>query len=212
MSYLVGQIRRNQISSFSTDVNYTSNVESNNPYLAIDGTLSANVSYYLQFKVKQGDERENFILKLKNEAIEQSVQTFHVTKGNDYTTFELIFTPNRTYSKVAFELNREDANDANKVLDIEILNFYLVKNIVTELQSKFSGLKKLKKIGIQGPPGLLFVLDGDEIRIGKTGIYELYNDSITVAYLGFCIKESNQTFDGKDFFILDFTYQGGGNE
>ena len=52
----------------------------------------------------------------------------------------------------------------------------------------------------------MFVLDGEEIRIGRTGVYELYNDNIEISYIGFIIKDSLFTQSGKDFFVMDFKY------
>jgi hypothetical protein len=229
MAYSIGQIRRNQISSFSVNVNYNlsllvnkdSIVDFYNPYIYMSNTLlSFAYSYYLRFKVKQRtDSTQDFSIKLANsdstDKNTQSVRTFNVKSGNDYTTFELIFTPNSAYNEIIFELRRlaldfnlvNDNGKNGRIMDIEILDFYIVNNIITDyLQSHFSDLKQLKKIGIQGPPGLLFALNGEEIRIGKSGVYELCHDSISISYLGFCIKESNQVPDGKDFFILDFKY------
>ena len=51
----------------------------------------------------------------------------------------------------------------------------------------------------------MMCINGEEIRIGRTGIYEL-NNGITVQYIGFIVKESDFTQDGKDYFIMDFQY------
>jgi hypothetical protein len=229
MAYSIGQVRRNQISTFSVNVNYNlsllvsedSIIDFYNPCMYLNDTsLSSTYSYYLRFKVKQRvDSTQDFSIKLVNsdstDGTTQSIKTLNVKSGDDYTSFELIFTPNSTYNEIVFELRRlaldftlvNSDGTSGRIMDIEVLDFYIISNIITGyLQPHFSDLKQLKKIGIQGPPGLLFVLDGEEIRIGKTGIYELYNDSISISYLGFCIKESNQVPDGKDFFILDFKY------
>ena len=52
-------------------------------------------------------------------------------------------------------------------------------------------------------------INGEEIRIGRTGIYEL-NNGITVQYIGFIVKESDFTQDGKDYFIIGVDPNQGG--
>ena len=44
------------------------------------------------------------------------------------------------------------------------------------------------------------------MKIGKSGVYELYNTDISVSYIGFVLKDSAVTQDGQDFFIMDFKY------
>lgn len=231
-TYNIGQIRRNQISSYSTKVNYkkgliendNSDMDFYDPYISpSDGSqISSSYNYYLRFRVKQRtDSAQNFSVKLmkNNELGENEYQTlrsFSVRsgKGINYITFEMIFLPNQDYGTIIFELKRElldfeteEQGKSGRIMEIEIEEFCIINNIITSyLQSHFSGLETLKKIGIQGPPGLLFSIDGEEIRLGKTGIYELYNEKIQVSYLGFIIKNSVQAPDGKDFFILDFKY------
>ncbi len=230
-TYQIGQLRKNQISSYSTEVSYktdliinsSSSIDFYDPDVVINngGQVSSIYAYYLRFRVKQrADSVQDFIIKLKNstgisEEDYQSVRTLSVKSGlNDYTTFELIFNPNKNYNQIVFELKRttldfsiSSQGRSGRIMEIEILDFYIVNNIITSyLQSYYSDLQQLKKIGIQGPPGLMFTIDGEEIRLGKTGIYELYNDKIQISYLGFIIKESVQTPDGEDFFILDFKY------
>lgn len=229
MSYNIGQLRRNEISSYSIDLSYDLGdiVNSNSiidfydacVYLYGENTLSSLYSYYLKFEVKQRvDSMQDFSVMLYNDNLEGdnslSVRTLSVKQGNESTVFELIFTPNSNYNKIVFELKRlaldfsltnEDGR-SGRIMDVEILNLYIVNNVMNYLSSTFDGLTELKKIGLQAQPGFLFVLNGEEIRVGRTGIYELYNTNITISYIGFIIKDSAFTQDGKEFFILDFKY------
>lgn len=231
-NYRLGQLRRNQLSSYSTNVDYktnlivntSSNIDFYDPSIVINngGQVSSIYSYYLRFKVKQRtDSIQDFVIKLKNNtgSLEEDFQTVRILSvksglANDYITFELIFNPSENYNQIVFELKRItldfsifDQDKSGRIMDIQILDFYIINNIITDyLKSHYTDLQQLKKIGIQGPPGLMFTIDGEEIRLGKTGIYELYNDKIRISYLGFVIKESSYFPDGKDFFILDFKY------
>lgn len=230
MSYQIGQLRRNQISSYSTPLSYRQGLIRNENsiidfydqclYLSGSSVVSSIYSYYLKFEVTQlvGSAQE-FSIRLQNDEVTvdniQDIRSFTVKQGMDKTTFELIFTPNSNYNQIVFELRRLaldfyiDNGDgtSGRIMDIKILQFERVTNVISSYLAKnFAGMTSLKKIGIQGPPGLLFCIDGEEIRIGRSGIYELYNEDIRISYIGFIIKDSLFTQDGKDFFIMDFKY------
>lgn len=228
--YQIGQLRRSQISSYDTSLPYRQGLIKNENsiidfydqcmYLSGGGVVSSLYNYYLKFEVKQlSGSIQDFVLKLKNDDINvssvQEVRTFNVKQGVDSVVFEIIFNPNSSYNQIVFELKRltldfyidNGDNTSGRIMDIKILRFSRIINVVSDYLSKnYAGLKALKKIGIQGPPGLLFCMDGEEIRIGKSGIYELYNKDITISYIGFIINDSLFTQGGKDFFIMDFKY------
>lgn len=228
--YQIGQLRRNQINSYSTALSYRQDLIRNENsiidfydqcmYLSGANIVSSIYSYYLKFEVTQLPEViQEFSIKLQSDEVTvdniQNIRSFVVKQGLGTTTFELIFTPNSNYNQIIFELKRmaldfyTDNGDgtSGRIMNIKILQFDRVINVISSYLAKnFPGMTSLKKIGIQGPPGLLFCIDGEEIRIGRSGIYELYNEDITISYIGFIIKDSLFTQDGKDFFIMDFKY------
>lgn len=230
MSYNIGQLRRNQINSYSTALSYRQDLIRNENsiidfydqcmYLSGANIVSSIYSYYLKFEVIQLPEViQEFSIKLQSDEVTvdniQNIRSFVVKQGLETTTFELIFTPNSNYNQIVFELKRmaldfyTDNRDgtSGRIMKIKILQFDRVINVISSYLAKnFPGMTSLKKIGIQGPPGLLFCIDGEEIRIGRSGIYELYNEDITISNMGFIIKDSLFTQDGKDFFIMDFKY------
>lgn len=230
MSYNIGQLRRNQINSYSTALSYRQDLIRNENsiidfydqcmYLSGANIVSSIYSYYLKFEVTQLPEViQEFSIKLQSDEVIvdniQNIRSFVVKQGLETTTFELIFTPNSNYNQIVFELKRmaldfyTDNGDgtSGRIMKIKILQFDRVINVISSYLAKnFPGMTSLKKIGIQGPPGLLFCIDGEEIRIGRSGIYELYNEDITISNIGFIIKDSLFTQDGKDFFIMDFKY------
>lgn len=230
MSYNIGQLRRNQINLYSTALSYRQDLIRNENsiidfydqcmYLSGANIVSSIYSYYLKFEVTQLPEViQEFSIKLQSDEVTvdniQNIRSFVVKQGLETTTFELIFTPNSNYNQIVFELKRmaldfyTDNGDgtSGRIMKIKILQFDRVINVISSYLAKnFPGMTSLKKIGIQGPPGLLFCIDGEEIRIGRSGIYELYNEDITISNMGFIIKDSLFTQDGKDFFIMDFKY------
>lgn len=230
MSYQIGQLRRGQIDSYTTKLNYrlgllrneNSIIDFYDQCMFLTGTnvVSSLFSYYLKFTVRQlPDSPQEFTIKLQNDDVAidnvQTVRKFTVKQGVETSTFELIFNPNSNYNQIVFELKRlasdfslyNDDGTNGRIMDITISNFEKVNNVISDfLAQKYSGLSKLKKIGIQGPPGLLFCIDGEEIHVGRNGIYELYNDNINISYLGFVIKDALYTQNGQDYFIMDFKY------
>ena len=57
------------------------------------------------------------------------------------------------------------------------------------------------KIGLQAQPGMLFTLDGEELRVGPTGIYQIEYNDLKIYNIG--IVPPNGTAEDK-FFILDY--------
>ena len=72
-------------------------------------------------------------------------------------------------------------------------------NVIDFLSPSISGNRILKQIGIQGPPGLLMSINGEEIRIGRSGLYEI-TYGINTTFIGFIVEADEK------YFILDYQY------
>lgn len=229
----VGQFRRTQLDSYYESISFdltTQETESNietmgikfvNPCVLVKSTTLTNQNnYYLKFKVSyREDSSQSFNVRIRNSNSEeannyQNLRSYSVNQGIGSTIFEMVFSPNAIYNQIVFELNRipldytteNDDGTYGRLMTVEILEFNSLNNVIDYLSSSYSGLTKLNKIGIQGPPGLLMCINGEEIRIGRSGIYEINNNSITISFIGFVLKESAFTQDGLDYFIMDFQY------
>lgn len=170
--------------------------------------LEKNKSYYLKFTVqRQEDFSQNFYLKLKNENdnnSQQFIDEFTVLSGvsGSKQTFEIIFSPNdNIYNQIVWELRRTildyqttlKQNYGGRVMRIQLDEFaelsdiFKVNNIIAT------------KIGIQGPPLLLMSINKEQIRLGRSGIYEI-NNGIKINSIGFVPHDN-------DSFILDYEYE-----
>ena len=200
-----------------------------NKGLLLEGNnvLNNQTSYYLKFTVyKKISGEQSFDLILKNSDVSsketQTIESFVAAKliegeKNNKVVFEVIITPNSTYNQIVFDLDRTsiDLKEVNQekedvvgwVMIIEINEFYAIHNIIEDLSSNlnYSELEELAKIGVQGPPGLIMCINGEQIRIGRTGIYEL-NNGMKIQSIGFILKKSDFYLDGTDYFIMDFQY------
>lgn len=126
--------------------------------------------------------------------------------SDDYGVFELVFRPiEEGFTQIILEMVRsvEDYNiqrttasgqEYGRVVDISKVECRLMtlNNIVNELVSKD---QELSRIGVWGHPGLLMCINGEEIRIGPSGYYEL--GSIPIESLGIVAQgnENNYTID-----------------
>ena len=172
-------------------------------------------SYYLRFKIFKLTTEQLVNIKIVNtNKIKDNIRTIKtvtVAAGSDtdYATFEMIISPNDnyTYNQVFVELNREliDFNTINedgtygRLMHIEVERLDKIYNIIDFLSPSISGNKILKQIGIQGPPGLLMSINGEEIRIGHSGLYEI-NHGVNTTFIGFIVEADEK------YFILDYQY------
>ena len=225
--YQFGQFRSSQTDAYSVSLEMEMGREPTQRsssqdvvFYNICGNLSGNNivnnqnSYYLQFEVQEKiDSVQKFYLKLKNtmqeEDNEQLIEEFIVPMGRGKRYFEIIFTPNSTYDQILWELQRTALDyrlDYNRLMDITVTEFVQLINILPILKQTYNDITYLTKIGIQGPPSLLMCINGEQIRIGKSGIYELNNDLIKITFISFIPKQNTFSSNTLDYFIMDFEY------
>ena len=124
---------------------------------------------------------------------------------------DFIFTPLREgLNKIVLEMTRTSddyniqytADDGvtmyGRVLPIDKMSFTLkeVKNIIPSLKI---GTNQLSKISVQSHPGLLMCINGEQIKVGPSRLYEL--ETIPIKSLGFVAQGY------EDNFILDYKYE-----
>lgn len=196
-----------------------------NPYYDlsdINNIISKQNYYYLKFSVKKLNSAQNFYLKLENfneedsleeEENQQIIANFNVPKkilqtGDEWVTFEIIIAPNNNYKQLYWDLTRTLLDDyrtdsiqtteniMGRKMDIIINQFAVIKNIIQDIN-------KVIKVGIQGPPSFLMCINGEQIRIGKTGIFEINEDDFIISFIGFIPKIKNNVLE---YFIMDYEY------
>ena len=178
-------------------------------------TSNKQRSYYIRFKIFKQATTQWITIRLvnttKNKDNVQTIETIEVEAGdtNDYSIFEFILSPNdnHTYNQIYFELNREliDYNTQkqdgtygrNMIIVIDRLDE--IYNVIDFLQASIDNKGILKQIGVQGPPGLLMSINGEAIKIGRSGLYEI-NNGINTTFIGFIIEADEK------YFILDYQY------
>lgn len=162
-------------------------------------SLGAHYTYYLKFTVvNQSTEQLNINLKLvsTNDAANGTGQTIQKIKFNNNTqTYELLFTTYDEFSAIRWEqvINLEDLINEN-------IPSYSVNNVILyELVKKLpeeNNNKIITKIGIQAPASTLIAINGQPIRIGRNGIFELI-ESINITSVHIAPKAG-------DIFLIDY--------
>ena len=189
-------------------------IDLDNALQALDSS-GKQKSYYIRFKIYKQTTKQFITVRLVNtEKTSDNVQTIEnleIDAGNtnDYSIFELVLSPNdnHTYNQIYFELNREliDYNTLNtdgtygRKIILTIDNLSEIYNVINFLQTSIENKGVLKQIGVQGPPGLLMSINGEAIRVGRSGLYEI-NNGINTSFIGFIIE------DDEKYFILDYQY------
>ena len=211
MSYNIGQLRSTSISSYTTPVSIgaietfdqSSDIPGdsslfNDIQINIPSRLTSQKIYHLNFKIAERLDSD------------QTIKTFTIKtrkQNPGLVKCECIIAPNADYDYIILELERvlidyqkDEVNSAAKgrVIQVSEVNLVQINNLISDLQRTYSSLKKLTKIGVQGRSGLLMCINREQIRIGKSGVYEI-NNGMKIDSLGF-IPQPN------DFFLVDFEY------
>lgn len=182
---------------------------------AIDDTGTVVKSYYMRFKIYKKEDSEQLVtIKLvntnKTEDNQQTIKTVKIESGleNDYSTFDIVIAPNATYNNIQFILNRvvDDYNtvDENNIygrkMNINIDSLKEIYNVIETLNPSIDNLGRLKQIGVQSAPGLMMSIEGELIRVGRSGIYEI-NNGVSIKYIGFIVEPNDNKY-----FVLDYQY------
>ena len=216
MSYNIGQLRSTSISSYTTPVSIgaietfdqSSDIPGdsslfNDIQINIPSRLTSQKIYHLNFKIAErldSDQTINLRLRRGNSELSndsyQTIKTFTIKtrkQNPGLVKCECIIAPNADYDYIILELERV-LIDYQK----DEVNLVQINNLISDLQRTYSSLKKLTKIGVQGRSGLLMCINREQIRIGKSGVYEI-NNGMKIDSLGFIPQED-------DFFLVDFEY------
>ena len=215
MSVQIGQFRRNQtnIKFFQEQISSKSTIN--------QGFTGSNGIKYYEFAIKSPNNQSFFIekqtyyfsgnLQNKSYIVKLANPTLNTQQiiGKFTGSATFTFTPNRPdYNYLVFALETNQPNNISYQL-------YELGNVCGDGGTKVP--KKVKKIGIQGMPGLRFSINGEDFIMGKSGIFMLGDMDIT--QISFFVRDfsnaKNQTnyinyfpyvTDGKEFFIMDYEY------
>lgn len=176
-------------------------------------------NYYIRLAInKDPSSHQKITMQLRNSSVTnsdiQTLQTYYIPKENSInektSIIQFVISPNATYDQIILHLERkqqdfnkhQDDDFYGRVLNVRVESFGKITNLLGQVITP----TVLTKMGVQGPPGLLMCINGQGIRIGPSGIYQI-NNGYQVNFLGFIVLMSDDTPDKRDFFILDYQYK-----
>lgn len=220
MTYHVGQLRK---SDFAWGKYYTpqtltpsENTNLNKGYTDIvcSHSFSSSNIYYVTFTVKgQNSGIQNFGVKLRSEDRSNSVdyqnlKTCQVSKTTGAVSFTIMFQPHMDYKLISFELIRDNSaditGDNGRKMDITIKNFGIINNVKDALNGNGYDITSFAQIGVRGNTGTLMCIDGEEVKVGPSGFYEI-NNGTKVNFIGF-VPTTEDAYKSANF-IMDFLYE-----
>lgn len=168
-------------------------------------TFTISRNYYFHCKIKRKETAQNFTIKLikyvpnpGEESIEQYIKEINVAAGSEdpdhseWIDLEFTFTPLNNFDTILFELKRI-SDDYTKGPRYPIIGYQELSSIENLIPRKIKNNVQLIKIGVQSRPGLEMNINGEDIRLPRTGIYELKNGIINVSFFSIVAAAKEQT-------------------
>lgn len=198
--------------------------------IELNNGFQMGVSYYLRFAIKrrrvdtdsgaigESQARLEFSLYLytdlsnhelgTSQKIADSIVVDPIIMESDteeYRYFEFIFTPSKTYSYLAFVLNRI-AYDYQTEPRTITNNDIIIKGENGDLAEINNILPRTAdQIGIQTKPGTLLCINREDIRVGRSGTYEI-NNGLKINFVGIVNPNGTNATNINDF-ILDYAWE-----
>lgn len=213
MSYSIGQFRRTDIgtSNYEENIDKTITIGSDDKDSAIllNGGFVAGRIYRLQATLKSTNLPSNTQIKIKlKDNNNNKYQIVKIINISSSYKLNLIFIPQYDFGKIVFEIDRisNTSISQNAQVSAEQVKITIMKNIISELGNNIT---RLRRIGIQGPEGMLFVINGELLKMGKSRIF--MSDEMEITSVCFIVNEleNNDPFfmeNNVPFFIMDYQY------
>lgn len=208
MSFNFGQVRK------ANNIDYTSSIDvllrnietvsQEDPSITfIDKGFSASMKpsegYCLRIKInKRNFEQEIKVKTITASLTEQTIATITIPAGEGVYYYEKVFSPNMAMNELKFELVRTDGdlfvNENGKygrIIEIEIISFFSILNLLP---------REVKRIGVQTAPGTLMCINGEELHMGRSGLFEMSIDN-RIFFFGIVMEKNDSAH-----FIVDYQY------
>ena len=208
-----GQFRSSQVKDYLLPISYSIINQTSKRDFAIVPEESFNGidengkinSYHIKCRIYKLSSAQTIKIYLKNTKKDYDnskyYKTIKVPAGSitDYIVFEDVITPNDSFSYdwLYFELQRTGSSD-KRLINIKNLQLDKIYNIITFLEKTVDKTLIIKAMKIQNSANLKMVINGEYIKIGKDGLYEI-NDEIKISSLGFIVNDN-------EIFILNYEY------
>lgn len=117
--------------------------------------------------------------------------------NNRKANYEIIFSPLRDdIVRIGFirKKKRYDyiGSGPERVLKLTVNKYGQVKNLLPQITGSTN--RSVSKIGVQSKPGFLMCINGEGIRVGKSGVYEIHN-GVPITFFGTAADEEHFLVD-----------------
>ena len=187
--------------------------------------LEQGIYYILRVKVPRTRVQQVFNVRLqdRNNQDNPSLTSQYIGRyvvppqvaNSTYSTIQLIINPRNTYSYIVFELERtikDDYTSYDESVEESSQTIGRVFTVEPFYYGRFENINRdehtFVKIGIQSTPGMLFCINGEGIRVGPSGIYQI-NNGYEVSFIGAAVginddsTTSENTYDN-EYFTIDY--------
>ncbi len=224
MSYKIGQLRKLPQNNFEELINITqTHIETPYGENDKDGALIYDFKegevYYFKLEIGKNNINRNIPYKIKLKDKDGNYQSlelrkFKTDKDDAVDIAELIFIPKHDFQYMVFEAQRttEYVDDATAYFWCNDFKARRLFNLIGS-ESLPNNITELMRVGIQGPVGLAFAINGEKITLGKSRMFtspEMSIKSIALLINDITGKEDKTLlYDDRNFFIMDYQYNEG---
>lgn len=177
-----------------------------NPCLSLPNKLDPTEHYYLHVIIKRLNTNQIFNIRLASSEAEDNntqwlkqvkvVQQTSDADSNKNAEVEMIFTPTDNYDQIIFELVRTsedleewtDPTTGEKRYGRKPLIAFIELSTVVNKNPK--NTIPLAKIGVQSHPDLMMCINGEEIHLPRSGIFELRDGIVNITFFS-VVQASN---------------------
>lgn len=194
----IGQFRKDQLSQ-NNDVLITINNDASTLF-------EADIIYYIPSLYINNDSSVQLIdVVLTGDGIEQVVATVPFPYGRGSKHIELAFVPKRNFNKIILR-KRSDTGGNLSFSSTEAIK---KENVLNQLPH----VGVIKKLGFQAAPGFAFILNGEIIRVGKSGTYMV--SDIDIKSIGIIDNQKIENInpdnpipfnEDSNYFLMDYQY------
>ena len=166
-------------------------------------------------QVQEWDNNPNLIKIInKNDTVLNWVWDMDDEHNAEVINFNIIFKPRAAYNKIWVQMLRDsidwdisDGESMGRTIDTQNEKFKAELYVLAELTGEGTNAllpTGLTNIGLHSHPNLLFSINGEELRVGQSGYYELNDFDITSFNIA---AENGDSSGSQDYFVLDYQYK-----
>lgn len=168
-----------------------------------DSNFTQNHTYYCMCYIYNDSNIKEIKIKLKSSESEneQYITTININPRAS-KLIDFVFTPQDTiFDHIVFDVVFSSASGN--------VNYSFIPQITALELSEVLNLQSIdvlnagpyRKIGVQSTPNVRMIINNEEIKIGRTGIYELKNPDVKIEFFGMVEKAQKWGEDDIDIII-----------